>query len=176
MNILFKLRLVVLAVVLVVTSIVMIGVVAPEFVSANPVAVPAVAPTPSAPPATPPPPKEDKGVLRLQNPIKSKNINDIIVNVITTTLGIVGALALLAFVVGGVTWLTSAGSPEKVQTGTRTMLYATIGIVVIFTAYAVLSLVLTRLSAPPPTPEKKAAVESQNSIHIAVLSIRTEIV
>ena len=46
------------------------------------------------------------------------------------------------FVFGGLTWITSGGSPEKIQKGKTTMLWAIIGIAFIFSSYAILSYLL----------------------------------
>jgi len=86
------------------------------------------------------------GSVKLTNPISSRTLNDVAAKAIKTVLGIVGALSLVAFVYGGVVWLTSAGNPERVQTGTRAMLYAAIGIIVIFTSFAILSTVFRGFS------------------------------
>ncbi|MDP2684454.1 MAG: pilin [bacterium] len=67
------------------------------------------------------------------------DINLIIKKVIDIALNILGSATLLVFVVGGFMWLTSGGNEQRVQKGTKTMLYATIGIFVIFSAYAILS-------------------------------------
>ena len=64
---------------------------------------------------------------------------DIISTVIKTALGIVGALTLLMLVWGGFQWLTSAGNPEKVKSGMQTMLWAIIGVALVFSSYILLS-------------------------------------
>jgi len=65
--------------------------------------------------------------------------------IIQTALGIIGSLTLLAFVVGGFLWLTSAGSPERVKKGKDIMVWATIGVFIIFSAYAILRTVMKAL-------------------------------
>jgi len=62
-------------------------------------------------------------------------------NIISTAVGIVGALALLVFIYGGLRWLTSAGEPVKIQAGKDAMKWAAIGLVVIFSSYALVSFV-----------------------------------
>ena len=78
----------------------------------------------------------------LQNPIESTTPQKLIGKVAQTALGIIGSLTLLAFMFGGFMWLTSAGNQEKVKKGTQTMLYATIGLFVIFGSYAILNQIL----------------------------------
>jgi hypothetical protein len=56
-------------------------------------------------------------------------------------LGIVGSLALLMFVYGGVMFLISAGNSEKVAQAKGIILGAVIGIVIVFTSYMVINFV-----------------------------------
>ena len=60
-------------------------------------------------------------------------------------LGIVGSLALLAFVAGGLMWMLSAGNPEWVTRGKQTILGAVIGLKIFFTSYMIIQLVYTAL-------------------------------
>lgn len=69
-------------------------------------------------------------------------ISELLGRVANAFLGIAGSVALLMFVFGGLTWITSGGSPEKIQKGKTTMLWAIIGIAFIFSSYAILSYLL----------------------------------
>lgn len=81
--------------------------------------------------------------VSLENPMGSRtNIVDILGDIIAGVMGIVGSLTLLAFVVGGFLWLTAAGNAEQVKKGTQTMLWAAVGVFIIFSSYAILNLVL----------------------------------
>ncbi len=60
-------------------------------------------------------------------------------------LGIVGSLALLAFIYGGVMWLISAGSAERVDIGKKAITGAVVGLVIVFTSYMIIQLVFTVL-------------------------------
>ncbi len=83
------------------------------------------------------PPKT--GPLACQN---NTNIKCIVGNAIKIALGIVGSITLVAFVYGGYNWLTSAGDDEKIRIGTNALMYATIGLFIIFGAYAILNTIL----------------------------------
>ena len=80
-------------------------------------------------------------VCSLENPLAGDRteVTSIISTVIKGALGIVGALTLLMLVWGGFEWLTSAGSPDKVKSGTQTMIWAVIGVVLVFASYILLS-------------------------------------
>ena len=85
----------------------------------------------------------EDGVSQLENPLKQNLGEGTILNigrgVLETGLGVLGSLTLLVFVIGGVMWLTSGGNEQRVEKGTKTMLYAAIGILVIFSSYAIIS-------------------------------------
>lgn len=108
---------------------------------------------PSAPaqtaPATPAP--SDPAMVKLENPLGVvTDAGSIIKQVITVALGIIGALTLLMFVWGGFEWLTSAGNPEKVKSGTQTMVWAIIGVILVFSSYLLLSTFTTILTTGKP--------------------------
>ncbi|HSR89366.1 MAG TPA: pilin [Candidatus Udaeobacter sp.] len=79
-------------------------------------------------------------ICSLDNPLSSGTEATGIINVIIKgALGIIGALTLLMLIWGGFQWLTSAGNPEKVKTGTQTMVWAIIGVILVFSSYLLLS-------------------------------------
>jgi len=65
--------------------------------------------------------------------------------VINAILGIVGSLALAMFIFGGFTWMTAAGNAEKVKKGKDILVWATLGLVIIFSSYALVKFVFTSL-------------------------------
>ncbi|MBU1146375.1 pilin [Patescibacteria group bacterium] len=89
--------------------------------------------------------------VKLENPLGGSGTGEVtsptrlIGNIIKSILMVVGALALAMFVYGGFTWLTSAGSPEKVKKGKDILIWAVIGLIVIFTSYTAVDFVLTAL-------------------------------
>ena len=54
----------------------------------------------------------------------------IIMNVMNWLLGIVGVLAVIAFVISGILYLTAAGDEEQIEKAKATMMYAIIGLVI----------------------------------------------
>ena len=87
----------------------------------------------------------------LTNPLtgttKSEGIPTLLGNVINSVLGIIGSLALVMFIYGGATWMLSAGNQEQVTKGKNILIWATLGLVIIFTAYALVRFVLTTITA-----------------------------
>lgn len=113
--------------------------------------------------ATPPPaettttPSEKPPAQQLINPIGGTaenpagvtTVSALIANIIKAVLGIVGAVALFMFVWGGFTWLTSGGSPDKIKMGRDTLVWATIGLLVIFASYTLVETIFKALGAIP---------------------------
>jgi len=62
--------------------------------------------------------------------------------VIRAALGISGVVALIMIIYGGVLWLTSGGNTDKVQKGRDTLIWAVLGLIVIFSAYAIVNAVI----------------------------------
>lgn len=92
------------------------------------------------------PPAQTAPVI-LQNPIIINDPRDLIGRIIGVSLGVVGSIALLVFMWGGVMWMTSVGNPERVSKGKMIILWAAIGLAVIFTSYALVSFVLNALKS-----------------------------
>jgi hypothetical protein len=61
-------------------------------------------------------------------------------------LGIVGSLALLMFVYGGLTWLTSGGEPDKITAGKKILINSVVGLAITFFAYAIIIFVVSTLA------------------------------
>ena len=70
--------------------------------------------------------------------------------IITTALGVSGVLALISFVWGGTMWAISGGDTGKIQKGKTMMIWAIMGLVVIFSSYAILSFIFKALLPDAP--------------------------
>lgn len=78
----------------------------------------------------------------LPNPLGTDNPNILVGNIINFILGFVGTIALILFIYGGFTWMLSAGSPDKVKKGKNIIVWAVIGLFVVFTAYILVRFVI----------------------------------
>lgn len=72
----------------------------------------------------------------------SDDIGDIITAVINTLLFIIGAISVIMLIVGGFRYTTSGGDQNNVKAAKDTILYAIIGLVVAFLAFAVVNWVV----------------------------------
>ena len=78
----------------------------------------------------------------LTNPLGENDPRKIIGNVIKALLSVTGSLALAVFIFGGFTWVTSAGSQEKIKKGKDMILWAALGLFIIFASYAMVNFVI----------------------------------
>ena len=86
--------------------------------------------------------------VSLYNPLGgSVDVPVLIGRIINIVVGMVGAIALLMFIYGGFLWLTSAGDSKRIDTGKKTLTWAILGLGIIFTARAILTLFFSKISA-----------------------------
>ena len=87
------------------------------------------------------------GEICISNPLDVDTPQALIGRVINSILGIVGSLALVMFIYGGLIWMTSSGSSDKVKQGRDIILWAAIGLVIIFSAYGLVRFVIQGVGA-----------------------------
>lgn len=96
------------------------------------------------------PPDAPKDAVCLKNPLQSSvTAPQIISKIIKTALGIVGAITLLMIVWGGIQWLTSAGNAERVEAGTKTMIWAVVGLFLVFASYIIIQAIISSITTAP---------------------------
>ena len=82
----------------------------------------------------------------LPNPLGITDINTFIATIINFVLSLVGSVSLLLFVYGGVTWMTSMGNPTQIKKGRDIVLWAIIGLAVVFTSYILVKFVIVGIT------------------------------
>jgi len=86
--------------------------------------------------------------LTLTNPLGgARDINVIIGRIAKAMITLAGALALLAFIWGGIQMMASGGVAAKHEKGKQTLIWATVGLVLIFTAYTLVNTVISVLTS-----------------------------
>lgn len=80
--------------------------------------------------------------VKINNPIRFNSPESLIANIIKTVLGLIGVISLIYFIMGGMMWMTAGGNMEKVKKGRDTLVWATLGLLVIFSSYTVVSTTL----------------------------------
>ena len=84
-----------------------------------------------------------------------------------TILYIVGVIAVIMLIIGGIRYVISGGDSKKVTDAKNTVLYAIIGLVVAVFAYAIVNFVITSLpSSDGKTVELPAEQEQQQGLLI----------
>jgi hypothetical protein len=77
--------------------------------------------------------------LALVDPLNSKgDLETVIIRIIKKILGLTSILALSSFLYGGFLMLVSGGSSEIIKKARGTLTWAAIGLLVIFSSYAIL--------------------------------------
>lgn len=85
----------------------------------------------------------DGSSTQIPNPIWCETPTCLIVQVIKYIFGIIAALAAAMFIWGGVQMLTSGGQERVVQRAKETLVWASIGIVVIIFSWFLVKFILT---------------------------------
>lgn len=89
---------------------------------------------------------ESVSQVELPNPLGEEvTTPQIIANVIKLILGLVGVLALIMFIYGGITWMTSGGNMEAVKKGKNTLVWAVLGLAVVFFAYSLVNFIIRKI-------------------------------
>ncbi len=80
--------------------------------------------------------------VALPNPLGETSIPKLIGRGIQGFTGIVGSIALAMFLYGGYMWLTSAGKSEKIKKGKEILIWAVLGLALIFGSYILVDFVI----------------------------------
>ena len=82
------------------------------------------------------------GTCTLSNPLgEVKTPEALIGKVIKAVMGIVGSIALVMFIYGGFTWMMAGGNAQAVDKGKSILMWAAVGLIVIFSSYALVQFV-----------------------------------
>ncbi len=75
------------------------------------------------------------------NPVNNNDLGGVLFSVVNFLLLFAGAIAVLFLIIGGFRYVVSTGNPEQVEGAKKTILYAVLGLVIIFIAWVLVSLV-----------------------------------
>ncbi|HUT22469.1 MAG TPA: pilin [Candidatus Bipolaricaulota bacterium] len=94
-----------------------------------------------------------------KEPIKgeliSGDVPTIAGKIIKALLGIIGSVALAMFVYGGIMYMTSGGAAEKASKARGTLVWSILGLIVVFSSYAIVSAIITPLTSGLGSVEKQ---------------------
>lgn len=80
-----------------------------------------------------------EGVIKIDNPLEAETFQALIDNIIKFMFQLAIWIAPIMFIVAGFYFFTAAGSPEKVTTAKKIVLYTLIGLLIIFSARALVA-------------------------------------
>ncbi len=69
-------------------------------------------------------------------------LNSIVQTIINTIIYVIGIIAVIMIILGGISYATSQGDAAKVKKGKDTILYGIVGLVIAILAYAIVNFVL----------------------------------
>lgn len=71
-----------------------------------------------------------------------RSLEDSIGVILNAVFGIIGVVAVVFIIIGGINYVTSQGDPGKTKKARDTILYAVIGLIVTLLAFAIVNFVL----------------------------------
>jgi cytochrome bd-type quinol oxidase subunit 2 len=74
-------------------------------------------------------------------------VNDLLKNIVNIFSAIVGVIAVIMIIVGGLQYITSGGDSNKVSTAKNTIIYAVVGLIIVALAQLIVHFVLSQSSA-----------------------------
>jgi cytochrome bd-type quinol oxidase subunit 2 len=86
----------------------------------------------------------------IPNPLEAANPGNVFVDVINTLLVWGGAVAILFIIIGGFRYIISMGNPEGAEKARNTVLYAILGLILIFLSYLIVAYLLDDLLGVKP--------------------------
>lgn len=79
------------------------------------------------------------------DPAKRKSLQERIRQVVNVILFVLGAIAVIMIIIGGIRYVVSAGDSSAITGAKNTILYAVIGLVVAILAFAIVNFVVNSL-------------------------------
>ena len=81
-------------------------------------------------------------ISNLNNPLGDASVPFLIGTTINYVLGVVGSIALAMIVYAGIKFMNARGNPEDVKSASKIMLWAGLGLAMIFFSYLILNYVI----------------------------------
>jgi hypothetical protein len=81
----------------------------------------------------------------------SDTISELILRILKYLLYLAGALGVVALVVGGFMYITSAGNEEQAEKGKKVLINAIIGVVVVILSFAIVTIITNLVTGGSPS-------------------------
>lgn len=87
-----------------------------------------------------------KGLEKIDGDVSGDNLPKTLQNIINTLLFFAGIAAVIIIIVGGLRFVTSEGDSNSTNRAKHTVIYASIGLVVVASSYALINFILDQLT------------------------------
>ena len=77
--------------------------------------------------------------------VKTDDVSVLAGNAVSLLLGIIGSIALIVFIYSGIMWTTAMGESKKIDTAEKSMIWAALGLFVIFISYIIVGYIIGNL-------------------------------
>ena len=94
---------------------------------------------------------------------KEADAENMVGKILQTVFGIIGVVAVIVIIVGGIMYTTSQGDSTKLSTAKNTILYAAIGLIISLLSFAIVSFILTAMEGDSGKKEDEQSQEEQNT-------------
>lgn len=78
----------------------------------------------------------------------SASVQDLVVTIVNVLLYIIGVLAVIMIIIGGLRYTTSGGDSGALTSAKNTILYSIVGLLIAFFAYAIVNWVIVQFLLP----------------------------
>ena len=75
----------------------------------------------------------------------SDDLPNVIINILNAIIGVAGFISVIWIIIGGVSYMTSAGDPSKTKKARDTILYACIGLIICVLAFVIVNFVILNI-------------------------------
>ena len=90
--------------------------------------------------------RRDTSSVVFNNPLSANTIPELISTILSAVIGLIGVLAVAAFVYGGILYMTSGGSEEQSGKAKKVLIYAVMGLIVSILSYVIVNTVISVIS------------------------------
>jgi len=83
---------------------------------------------------------------QIENPLTGVNSFDVLyINVLNAILGLLGGVAFIFVIYGGMLFLFSGGNEERIEKGKKTFYWAILGVTVVIMSYSIIQFLYAKL-------------------------------
>jgi hypothetical protein len=93
---------------------------------------------------------EAAGEIRIENPLQAETFEELLSSLINFVFYVAMAVTPIMIMIAGFFLLTAGGSPERVETAKKIILWTVIGLAIILLARGLISVLEHILGVPPP--------------------------